>query len=222
MYLLMLGLMAILQVRGGPPPGGDCGGVGGMACACVCPLFFVGIGLVSLVGACKVFAKANQPAWAALIPIYNTYVLCQIVRKPDWFIWTLIPCINIYFAIMLNIEIAKAFGKEGGFAAGLILLPLVFWPILGFGSAEYQYGRRRRRRDEEDEDEDEEDRPRRRRPRDEEEEEEEERPRRRPRVEEEEDEPPRRPSRPARPRDEDEDEDRPRPRRRPRDEDDED
>jgi hypothetical protein len=196
--LLMLGTMAILQIRPGQPaPGGAdaAGGFAGMLCSCACPLIFLGIGVVAMVGMCKVFAKAGQPAWAALVPIYNTYVLCQIVKKPDWFIMTLIPCINIYFGVMLCIETAKAFGKETGFAIGLLLLPLVFWPMLGFGDAQYQYGRGGRKRKQLDEDEEEED--------------------------EEEDEP--KPRRASRARDEDEDEeeeDRPRPRRRPRDDDD--
>ena len=219
MNLLLLGLITVWQVRPGvPPPDGGGGSVlGGLACMCPCALVFLLAGLVPLIGVCKVFAKAGQPAWAALIPIYNTYVLCEIVRKPDWFIWTLIPCVNIYFGIMLILETAKAFGKDTGFAIGLLLLGAVFWPILGFGSAEYVYGRggRRRRRVEEEEEEEEDDRPRRRRPRDEEEEEEE-RPRRRPRAEEDEDRPRRRPRDED---DEDDEDDRRRVRRRPPDDD---
>ena len=36
------------------------------------------------------------------------------------------------------IKLAHTFGKGGGFAAGLILLPPIFALILGFGSAEYE------------------------------------------------------------------------------------
>ncbi|MBZ0199154.1 MAG: DUF5684 domain-containing protein, partial [Ignavibacteriaceae bacterium] len=35
------------------------------------------------------------------------------------------------------VDLAKVFGKGGGFAAGLIFLPMIFYPILGFGDAEY-------------------------------------------------------------------------------------
>jgi hypothetical protein len=34
--------------------------------------------------------------------------------------------------------LAKSFGKGAGFGIGLALLGIIFWPILGFGSAEYQ------------------------------------------------------------------------------------
>jgi len=33
---------------------------------------------------------------------------------------------------------AKSFGKGVGFGIGLALLGIIFWPILGFGSAQYQ------------------------------------------------------------------------------------
>ncbi len=41
-------------------------------------------------------------------------------------------------AIILTVDLAKSFGKGVGFALGLIFLPFVFFPMLGFGSAEYQ------------------------------------------------------------------------------------
>jgi hypothetical protein len=175
MHVLLLGLIAILADGPGAARWFS------VCCSCVCPISIFAACLVAMVGMCKVFAKAGQPAWAALVPFYNAYILCQIVRKPDWFIWTIIPFVNIYFGILLNLETAKAFGKEVGFAIGMILLPLVFWPILGFGDAKYLYGRRKRyaEEDEDDdyeerprrrarnEDDDDDDRPRRRRPRDE-------------------------------------------------------
>jgi hypothetical protein len=40
-------------------------------------------------------------------------------------------------AIIVMVDLAKSFGKSGGFVFGLILLPYVFFPILGFGKAEY-------------------------------------------------------------------------------------
>jgi hypothetical protein len=89
----------------------------------------------------KVYAKAGKPGWAALIPIYNLVVLLQIVRKPLWWIaMFIIPLVNFIFLILLYIELAKAFGKSGGFAAGLIFLAIIFFPILGFGSSQYVYG----------------------------------------------------------------------------------
>lgn len=87
----------------------------------------------------KVFSKAGQPGWAAIIPIYNLYVWCKIVGRPWWWILLmLIPFVNFIILIILFIDLAKSFGKGVGFAIGLILLSVIFFPILGFGSATYQ------------------------------------------------------------------------------------
>jgi Family of unknown function (DUF5684) len=87
----------------------------------------------------KVFSKAGQPGWACLIPIYNIYILCKIAGRPGWWLLLmLIPLVNFIIAIILCIDIAKSFGKGVGFALGMVFLGFIFWPILGFGSAQYQ------------------------------------------------------------------------------------
>ena len=86
----------------------------------------------------KIFTKAGQPGWASIIPIYNVIVLLKIAGKPLWYIILLIiPLVNIVVGILVLIELAKNFGKGVGFAIGLILLPIIFYPILAFGDAKY-------------------------------------------------------------------------------------
>jgi hypothetical protein len=85
----------------------------------------------------KIFSKAGQPGWAAIIPIYNCIVWCKIVGRPAWWVLLLLICFPIFF-IILSIDLAKSFGKGIGFAIGLILVSIIFFPILGFGSAQYQ------------------------------------------------------------------------------------
>ena len=86
----------------------------------------------------KVFTKAGQPGWAAIVPILNTYFLCKIAGRPGWWvILMLIPIVNFIIWIILCIDVAKSFGKGVGFAIGLLLLPFIFFLILGFGSAQY-------------------------------------------------------------------------------------
>lgn len=85
-----------------------------------------------------IYSKANKPGWACLIPIYNIIVLLEIIGKPLW--WLLlffIPGVNIVFAIWVTNLLSKSFGKNEGFTFGLLLLPLIFYPILGFGDAKY-------------------------------------------------------------------------------------
>ena len=86
----------------------------------------------------RVFEKAGQPGWAAIIPIYNTYVMTKIGGKPGWWvILFFIPIVNIIVLIWLYNMISKSFGKDEGFTTGLVLLGIIFWPILGFGGAKY-------------------------------------------------------------------------------------
>ncbi|HEX9574242.1 MAG TPA: DUF5684 domain-containing protein [Myxococcales bacterium] len=89
----------------------------------------------------KVFKKAGEPGWASIVPLYNLWVLLRISGKPGWWIiLMLIPLVNIVVGILEAVALARAFGKGGGFAAGLILLPVIFYPVLAWGDAQYQGG----------------------------------------------------------------------------------
>jgi len=102
-------------------------------------LFWLAIVVVVIAGIWKTFEKAGQPGWAAIIPFYNYYVMTQVAKKPGWWVLLmLIPIVNIVILILLCIEIAKHFGKDSGFGVGLALLGFIFFPILGFGDAQYQ------------------------------------------------------------------------------------
>lgn len=86
----------------------------------------------------KIYEKANKPGWACLIPIYGFIVLMQIIGKPWWWLFLiLVPVVNFIFLIWMSNLLSKSFGKSEGFTVGLVLLPFVFYPILGFGDAEY-------------------------------------------------------------------------------------
>ena len=102
-------------------------------------VFCLIIGILGIVIMWKVFAKANKPGWASLIPIYNTVVLFQIAGMNPWLILTMIiPIVNIVVMFMVYINMAKKFGKGTGFGIGLAVLNIIFMAILAFGDAEYQ------------------------------------------------------------------------------------
>jgi uncharacterized membrane protein YhaH (DUF805 family) len=86
----------------------------------------------------KIYTKAGQPGWAALVPFYNIYVLLKVVGRPGWWlVLFLIPVVGIVVGIIVAFDLAKSFGKGGGFAVLLFLLPIIGYPILGFGPARY-------------------------------------------------------------------------------------
>lgn len=110
------------------------GMIGGVA-----GILYLAIIILMIVSLWKIFAKAGKPGWACLVPIYNIIVLLEIVGRPIWWIILFfIPIANLVVAILIAIDLAKAFGKGVGMAIGLILLPIIFYPVLGFGSATYQ------------------------------------------------------------------------------------
>jgi hypothetical protein len=92
-----------------------------------------------IAGGWKIFTKAGQPGWAVLVPFYNILIMLRIVGRPDiWLLFCLIPGVSVVIGIILCIDLAKSFGKDTVYAIGLILLPIVFVPLLGFGDARYQ------------------------------------------------------------------------------------
>ena len=99
-------------------------------------LAFVAICVICL---WKIFEKAGEFGWKAIVPIYNMVVLLKIVGKPwYWLLLMMIPLVGIVIAILVTRDLARCFGKGVGFTIGLILLPFIFYPILAFGDAKYQ------------------------------------------------------------------------------------
>lgn len=137
--------------------------------------------VLQVVGCWKLFEKAGQPGWKALIPVYADYTLYGIAWKKSMFwivlgigiatglitavlgaisgimmevssmgygIGAAIGAIGFLVSIagavagaamqiVFAVKLSRAFGHGGGFAIGLILLPPVFYLILGLGKSQY-------------------------------------------------------------------------------------
>ncbi len=102
-------------------------------------LVYLVILAVILAGCWKMFVKAGQPGWGILIPIYNAYLMIKVAGRPGWWlILMFIPLVNIIVGIVVTVDIARNFGKGIGFVLGMVFFGFIFYPILGFGSAEYR------------------------------------------------------------------------------------
>ena len=96
------------------------------------------IGIIAIISMAKIFKKAGKPAWAAIIPIYNLFIMVEIAGLPNVYVLLLIiPVVNIYAYIKAIIEISKKFGKSLAFAIVTILFPFIGLPILA--SEKYPY-----------------------------------------------------------------------------------
>lgn len=101
---------------------------------------WLAVAVLMVVSLWKVFTKAGKPGWAAIVPFYNIWVLLEVAGRPGWWlILYLIPLVNIVIAIIVSLDVAKAFGKSGAFGFfGLFLFGFVGYPILAFSNAKYK------------------------------------------------------------------------------------
>ena len=107
-----------------------------------------------IVAKCKLYTKAGEKWWAAIIPVWTNWVETRITGL-KWY-WFLIVCgcgllavfvpekanyIPGWGALLIsfnyNYNLAKKFGKSNGFAFLNTILPIIGIPILAFGSAKY-------------------------------------------------------------------------------------
>lgn len=102
-------------------------------------LIYLAVFIVAVIALWKVFVKAGHPGWAAIIPIYNVYILLKIAGRPGW--WLLlffIPFVNFVISIIVSVDVAKNFGKSTLFGVvALWFFSLIGYLILGFGDAKY-------------------------------------------------------------------------------------
>ena len=131
-------------------------GATGAAAALVILLSIIVLAVVVLVivANCKIFAKAGEKWWKGLIPLYNSWVQLRIGGLA-WY-WFLIfvvltaligvkaGAIGSTASMLLVLtsfnfcyNLAKKFGKTGGFALLMLILPFIGLPILAFGSDKY-------------------------------------------------------------------------------------
>ncbi len=103
------------------------------------PLAILAACIMIIVGQWIVFQKAGQAGWKSLIPFYNTYVLMEIAGKPGWWMFLLfVPLVGVVILLLALLSLAKKFRRDELFGVGLLLLPMIFFPVLAFGGSEYE------------------------------------------------------------------------------------
>jgi hypothetical protein len=129
-------LVALLQID--DTTGGGAGGIVAILFGGVFLVIWLIVMVAVAAGAWKVFEKAGEPGWSALVPFYNAFVFARIAgREPLWGALLLIPCVNFITLPMVCIDVARKFGKDTIYGIGLAFLGIIFFPMLGFGSAQY-------------------------------------------------------------------------------------
>lgn len=94
--------------------------------------------ILSVAGLWKIFEKAGEAGWKAVVPFLNFYIWLKIIKKPLWwYIFILMPFVNVFVILLMVVEILKCFGKESIVAQALgVIFPFLYLPYLGFSPVE--------------------------------------------------------------------------------------
>ena len=104
--------------------------------------------VLQIIGMWKVFTKAGEKGWKAIIPFYNIAILYKISGMSPYLVFVylglLIPIVNFFVAGAIGvmslyqvINLSKGFNKSTGFTVAIILVPFIAYLMLGFGNSKY-------------------------------------------------------------------------------------
>ena len=120
--------------------------------------------IILVISEMRIFKKAGEKSYKALIPFYNVYLSHKIVGMHHiWFVIEMIlwvgevvtaivklnhtvelsfSIITLVFTAVSEIihatKMCNCFGKGKGYKIGIVFLPEVFLPIIAFGKSEYK------------------------------------------------------------------------------------
>ena len=101
----------------------------------ILPLLFT----VPTIFAWKLFEKAGVKGYFSLIPFYNLYLFLGIIKKPLWwYIFLIIPFINVFVYMLMLIELIRCFGKEKLWEQFVVaVIPFFYLPYLTIQNIPY-------------------------------------------------------------------------------------
>lgn len=87
------------------------------------------------------FEKAGFKGYLSLIPFLNYYYWLKIIDKPLWwYIFLLLPFINVFMVMLMIVELLKSYGMRGLHQQAIaVILPFVVLPMLGAKDKKYTH-----------------------------------------------------------------------------------
>jgi signal peptidase I len=85
------------------------------------------------------FEKAGYKGYLSVIPLLNYYYWLKIIDKPLWwYIFLILPFINVFMVMLMIVELLKCFGMRGLHQqAAAVIVPFVYLPWLGSSKHKY-------------------------------------------------------------------------------------
>jgi len=94
--------------------------------------------LIMLCGA-KIFKKASHGEKTAYYPIINLFTMLEVANVNTFFgVLLFVPVINIFILILMSYKLGKVFNTSTMFTIGLIVLPILFYPLLASNDKQYK------------------------------------------------------------------------------------
>ena len=115
-------------------------------------IFILACIIVNIIATWRIYRKADQHGWAAVVPFYSSYVSYKIFWGNGWLflvpiilsLFTFVPILgqlfsvaNLVIYVLTCYKKSLAFGKGVAFTVGLVLLGFIFNMILAFGGSYY-------------------------------------------------------------------------------------
>ena len=96
--------------------------------------------ILIMFGGSKLFKKALKGEKTAYIPILNLFTMLEIVNLSTFLgILLFIPVVNLVILVLMSIKLGSVFDVSTEYKIGLVLLPVVFYPLLFKSDAKYKY-----------------------------------------------------------------------------------
>ena len=95
--------------------------------------------ILVMLGGNKIFKKASKKSSTAYYPILNLFTLLDITETSTFLgILFFVPVVNVVALSILFYRLGTAFNTSKLFKIGLVILPIIFYPILALGNKQYK------------------------------------------------------------------------------------
>jgi signal peptidase I len=85
------------------------------------------------------FEKAGYKGYLSVVPLLNYYYWLKIIDKPLWwYIFLILPFINVFMVMLMIVELLKCYGLRGLHQqAAAVIVPFIYLPWLGASKHKY-------------------------------------------------------------------------------------
>lgn len=95
--------------------------------------------ILVMVGGKNLFKKASKKESTAFYPLVNLFTLLDITETSTFLgILFFVPIVNVVVLSILFYRLGSAFNTSMFYKIGLVVLPIVFYPMLAFGDKAYK------------------------------------------------------------------------------------